>query len=408
MDVIINKGRVVVEEGNTVTTLTAAPSKNSNVVVKVEQTAVVTNLNAQYQDNGTGTNDTIDIINDGTISNPQLTASATLESSGTTTTNVKVTSSADASTGDVTVAESDSAKLNGAVVTVTEDGTTTTSKASGTTIEKIEGVARIGNVGYSTIQEAIDAANSGDTVVLLSDSTVTAFIAVNKSLTLDGAGFTVNTSASRALRIGESNVDVTIKNVKFVGTSKVERVIQVDGNKEGVKLTINNVEGNCTYYAVNICNGVWVDLNITNSKFTGWGALNLWSNNYNVYVSNCELYGLNDKGYNADGWNDFGTVILEGDTTGKTTEASSSITVLIENTKTSATTSGQGNHQWAILFNNPSTYNAVTVKNCTIITEDTAGNDEYAVLGDNDGNTLTVTSSTLNGASYSYKTPDVD
>ena len=418
LNVIINKGRVVVEEGNTVTTLTAAPSKNSNVVVKVEQTAVVTNLNAQYQDNGTGTNDTIDIINDGTISNPQLTASATLESSGTTTTNVKVTSSADASTGDVTVAESDSAKLEGAFITETKGDTTTTSQASGKTVTPVTGEARIGTTVYATAKEAFVAANAGDTVVLLKDVTMGKWdsnnnvaVSVTESMTIDGSGYTITTSASRGIWIDANNVNLTVKNLKLdvKGTESYPRGIQVNVGIKGAKLTIENSEVHAGHYAINICNEVGVDLNITDSKLYGWGAVNLWSENYNVYVNNCELYGLNDKGYNADGWNDFGTVILEGDTTGQTTMASSSITVLIENTKISATTIGQGNHQWAILFNDQSAYNAVTVSNCTFVTEDTDGNDAYVVANDMFGqNTLEVTSSTLNGASYSYKTPDVD
>ena len=220
---------------------------------------------------------------------------------------------------------------------------------------------------YTKLQSAIDAAASGNTVVLLKDIAVANYISVKKSLILDGGNHAITVNANRGIRVENSDVDVTVKNLKMPKTNKNERAVQVDSEKTGVKLTVDRCELHAINYTVNICDKVGVDLAITNSKLYGWGVINAWSANYTINISGCELYGHNDKGYNADGWNNFGTVVLEGDTTGATDMAAHNLTVNIENTKISATTSGQGNIQFCIVFNNPASDNTLNLNNCTLV-----------------------------------------
>ena len=224
-----------------------------------------------------------------------------------------------------------------------------------------------------TGEELVTALSNKAKYIVLTDdiSSVGNYFRIVSDTIIDGNGHTItgNTGGDgRGIVIDEDDVKVTIKNLKMVGTQA--RAIQVHPNHTGIQLIMDNLDITASMYAINMCDGVEVNISLTNSKITAWGALNLWSEKYTVYVANCELYGINDKTYNADGWNDFGTVVLEGDTTGKTTEHSSEIDVKLVNTKVYASQT-TGNEQSHILFNNPSAANSVIVNSCTFYTEGT-------------------------------------
>lgn len=250
----------------------------------------------------------------------------------------------------------------------------------------------------ATRQELVNAVSAGDKYIsITADMTLPKWdaddnvgVAVLSDLILDGNNHTLTVSAGRGIWIDADNVSLTVKNMKMVGSSSAfQRAIQVNGDCRGAKLSIENFEvTNASYYAINICNNSDVDLMITNSKITGWGAVNLWSADYKVYISNCELTGLNDKGYNAEGWNNFGTVILEGDTTHQTTDHSSTIDVEIINTKISAKTTDQGNKQWCILFNAGCTANNVKLNGCTL--DYNESKNTFKFLDQGEGNNLYI------------------
>ena len=221
--------------------------------------------------------------------------------------------------------------------------------------------------GYETLQAAITAASAGDTVALLQDVTATSVVEITKSITLDGNGHSLNTSAKRAIWIDSGDVDVTIKNLTIPKNSKVERAIQVNLDCDDVKLTISNVTATATMYTINVCNNVdRLDLDIIDSDLTGWGVVNLWGNNGTVLVSGSTLNGVNDKTYNADGWNDFGVIVVEGDTTGQTDAHASAYSVTVTNSTISAT-STTGNGQSVILYNDPSVSNGITLEDTTVV-----------------------------------------
>ena len=275
----------------------------------------------------------------------------------------------------------EAAKAEAIANVVTGDNANVTVPANANKVEKTE---------VATGDELVAAlANNAKYIVLTSDiSAVGNYFTVMSNTTIDGNGHTItaNTGSNgRGIVVDADNVDVTIRNLKMVGNTA--RNIQVHSNHTGVKLVMDNLDLTSTMYSINMCSGVEVDLILTNSKVTSWGALNLWSEKYSVYVADCELNGVNDKTYNADGWNDFGTVILEGDTTGETTVHSSQIDVKIVNTKITGSQT-TGNHQYLILFNNQSASNTVPLNNCTLVYTD--GNSDYLVLGNNNGNKLYV------------------
>lgn len=72
--------------------------------------------------------------------------------------------------------------------------------------------ASIGEKSYATLQSAVDAANSGDTVTLLADATVSETIAIDKSLTINLNGKTLSNEVSggRAFDIAAPTVEFTI------------------------------------------------------------------------------------------------------------------------------------------------------------------------------------------------------
>lgn len=79
-------------------------------------------------------------------------------------------------------------------------------------------VAKIGETEYATLQAAIDAAKSGDTIYLLSDVTFTSKIsfAKNITVTIDGQGHKLISGVTSNLTIDVgSNCDVHFKNIEL-------------------------------------------------------------------------------------------------------------------------------------------------------------------------------------------------
>lgn len=78
------------------------------------------------------------------------------------------------------------------------------------------GVAKVDGMNYSSLQEAINAAQDGETVTLLADATEDAVI--NKSITLDLGGKTLtNTNAGKATLTIAKGATATVKNGSIVG-----------------------------------------------------------------------------------------------------------------------------------------------------------------------------------------------
>ncbi len=86
----------------------------------------------------------------------------------------------------------------------------------------VAGVAQIGAKAYASLQAAIDAAQAGDIVQLLNDTTENITIAENKQITLDLNGYTLDggTGTAKAAILNKGNVTITDTSAGKTGTIK--------------------------------------------------------------------------------------------------------------------------------------------------------------------------------------------
>ena len=107
-------------------------------------------------------------------------------------------------------------------------------------------VAQIGDDGdkFESLQEAINAAQPGETIKLLANIDATGYtynenrIPISKSLTIDGQNHII-TVANRGFGVGadaEGDIDVTFKNVTINNTSSAARCIDTRGNLNSLTL----------------------------------------------------------------------------------------------------------------------------------------------------------------------------
>ena len=226
----------------------------------------------------------------------------------------------------------------------------------------------------TTLQNAIDAATGINPIVrLYDDVTIDSFLNINKDITIDGNGHTIQANVTRLIRVTTDDVTLTVKNVTMHGSASNERGVQVDGGLHNVTINlVNSHFDGIMYYGINIQNNTEnITLNMDGCYIKAWGALNIWgSSNVNVHVTNSVLHGLNDKSYNAEGWNNFATIVAEGDTTGRTDDHANDVTMIIEDSVVIAEVNGNGNRQGIVSFNNPSTNNTIKLLNCDLRSND--------------------------------------
>ena len=149
-------------------------------------------------------------------------------------------------------------------------------------------VARVGSNGYTTLQDAIDDANKGDTVTLLKSFNVSlddvgqtsGAILINKNITLDGDGNTITATATDSgegkahIIVVGSSANVTIEDLNLDGNDQIARYgIQAYG--EGTKLTLDKVNSYDNYaYSFFANDAEVVATNVTTSG-NGWGGVNV-------------------------------------------------------------------------------------------------------------------------------------
>lgn len=101
-------------------------------------------------------------------------------------------------------------------------------------------VAEVGNIGYSTLADAVAAAQSGETVKLLKNVTSANILKINQSITLDLGDYTFELTGSgntaRAIYINDG-ANVTIKANEKGGVKAATIALQVNA---GGKLTIES------------------------------------------------------------------------------------------------------------------------------------------------------------------------
>ena len=175
------------------------------------------------------------------------------------------------------------------------DGTITIQKA----------VAKIGDTYFATLAAAIQAAQPGDTITLLTD--VTEDVTVNKSITIDGAGFKYTGN----IAVKGSTVAATIKNVNFVNgtgyaitTNTIKSITVEDctvtnyaygflyANKTTTTVVVKNVTvdgGNYGFHWVYGTTATLENVTVTNAKY------GLYIQNYagkTINLKNCDISSI--------------------------------------------------------------------------------------------------------------------
>lgn len=115
-------------------------------------------------------------------------------------------------------------------------------------------VAQIGEMAYASVQDAIEAAQTGDTVKLVKDATENVTIDASKQITLDLNGHTLNggTGTAKAAILNKGNVTITDTSVGKTGT---------------IKRDDQGIEGETSYYVIrNIGTMVIDQANVVNNS----------------------------------------------------------------------------------------------------------------------------------------------
>jgi hypothetical protein len=191
---------------------------------------------------------------------------------GTSTTNtIDVTWDNTTGPGSVTVTYTDG------------NGCTGTSAAYGVTID---GVAQIvGGDIYCTIQDAIDNATAGQTVILLDDVSE-GKVTVNKAITLDGDDYTLtSTSANWGISITSPDVNILDITVSGAGTFGIHQSPSC-GNLDITNTTVT--AGGGTGFALNCSDGI--DLTDITSTNNGGNGVSI-TDCHNVTITNITTSG---------------------------------------------------------------------------------------------------------------------
>ena len=178
--------------------------------------------------------------------------------------------------------------------------------------------ARIGNKYYATFAAALEAAQAGEEITLLTDIEASEVILIGKSVTINGNGHKVTSSASRVFRVTESNTVVTLNGVNMVSGAAViypndVRGISIDPNLSNVQMTLNNCSVDFTdasacdwAYAVNVSgNGTGHTVTVNGGTYEGANVINVHGASNTIVVKDAILnctYPNNDLYYGACIW----------------------------------------------------------------------------------------------------------
>ena len=125
-------------------------------------------------------------------------------------------------------------------------------------------VAQVGSQGYSSLQEAIVAAQGGETVTLLTDATED--VAISKSITLDLGGKTLTNTNSGKATVSVKGGTVTLKNGSVVGgTSYYNIEVTEDSNANLTLADVTATAGNTGSSMIDN----WGTMTIASGTYTG-------------------------------------------------------------------------------------------------------------------------------------------
>ena len=162
--------------------------------------------------------------------------------------------------------------------------------------------ARIGDTYYATFEAALEAAQAGDEITLLTDIEASEVVLIGKSVVINGNGHKVTSSASRVFRVTTSYVSVVMNDVDVVSSAVVVypndiRGIAIDASLTNVELTLNNCSVDFTdpsaidwTYAVNVAgNGTGHKVTVIDGTYEGANVINVHGANNTIVVKDATL-----------------------------------------------------------------------------------------------------------------------
>ena len=178
-------------------------------------------------------------------------------------------------------------------------------------------------IPVATADDLTAALAEGKDVILTAPIQMPEVIEIKNDVTIYGGEngqLLVPNNADRVINVNDNTgpVTLTLSNVDVVGPTDgaYTRGVSVYHNSD-VTIVADNSSVSANYYALNIASANDnVKAVIKNTTLTGWCAFQTWSAGTKATFENCTLIGNNDKTYNADGWNDFATVVINENTTG--------------------------------------------------------------------------------------------
>ena len=177
-------------------------------------------------------------------------------------------------------------------------------------------------VPVATADELTKAVADGENVSLTAPIELSERLEVKKDITINGNGNAITIPTDRVINLANiaEPITVTLNNVDLNGPTQgtYTRGISIYDVPK-VKVVMDNCSLSANYYAINLASAAPnAEIVVKNTTLTGWCAFQTHSPYSNVTFENCTLIGLNDKGFNADGWNDFATVVVNGYSEGNT------------------------------------------------------------------------------------------
>ena len=234
-------GNVTVS-GGTITGATAIYTKAGNLTI-TGGTITGNGAKADYQYDGSGANATGDAIVVDSCGYPNGAPVVAISGSPIVTSTNASGIGAYTGNGVEDIAE---IKANSTSITLPEGQSWVATDVAGT-YEVGVAIAKIGNVNYASLAAAIEAAQAGDTIVLVADVTLAETQDISKSLTIDLNGHNITATDARALWIKSGDVTIagtgTISSIHTEGNDwpSSNSVIRVGSSgADKAKLTIGS------------------------------------------------------------------------------------------------------------------------------------------------------------------------
>ncbi|MEJ8727994.1 S-layer homology domain-containing protein [Flintibacter sp. HCN-6482] len=102
---------------------------------------------------------------------------------------------------------------------------TTQDESGNVVVDESTAVASIGNVGYTTLAAAVEAAKNGDIITLLKPVEITESLKINKAVVIDGKDNTLTAKDCAALQITADLDSLTIQNLIVAGETANENYV---------------------------------------------------------------------------------------------------------------------------------------------------------------------------------------